>query len=166
MTTNEFTTLEAKRTAMRAGVDSALRSLGLTRRNFDMQSDAEILDALSATYSKLAITDVGAVLATVANLARELEQVTPESLDGFFAAHNARIEAERAVSPAAATLAASWAQDARTPEQRLADYNTHHAAFGLKIAADIRATGLGMTDPVDRLERFDTAARIVDEVRG
>jgi len=163
---NEFTTLESKRDAMRAGITKLLASLSLTRNDFAGMGDADTLFALSTTFQKQGCINASLTTLKLANTARKLETVTPESLGGFFAAHNARIEAERQVSPAAATLAASWAQDARTPEQRLADYNTHHAAFGLKIAADIRATGLGMTDPVDRLERFDTAARIVDEVRG
>lgn len=162
---DEFTNLEAKRTAMRTGITKLLASLSLTRRDMCGMGDAEILDALATTYTGLGVLEAGALLAGIATTARELEQVTPESLGSFFAVHNARIEAERAVSPAAQELAASWAQDTRTPEQRLADYNERHAAFGLSIAADIRATGLRMTNPSDRLERFDTAARIVDEVR-
>lgn len=166
MITNEFTTLEAKREAMRTGTDRLLATLGLTRRNFDVQGDADIHDALAGAYAKLGVTDASADLTQIAAITRELEQVTPNSLGGFFAAHNARIDAERQTSTAAQELAASWTADTRTPEQRLADYNERHAAFGLSIAADIRATGLRMTNPGDRLERFDTAARIVDEVRG
>lgn len=162
---HEFTTLESKRDAMRAGITKLLASLGLTRRDMCGMSDAEILDALATTYTGLGVLEAGALLAGIAVTARELEQVTPESLGSFFAVHNARISAERQVNPAAQALAASWTADTRTPEQRLADYNARHAAFGLGIAADIRATGLRLNDPVDRLKCFDAAARIVDEVR-
>lgn len=151
--------------------------------------------------------------------------ITEESIAAFFVELNARLDAEavaNAPSEAAQALAASWAQDTRTEderlaqfygtlathdmqadhsglsylrstsersshdsavinatlaahygrlhlaassEQRLADFNSRHAAFGLSIAADIRATGLRMLNSSDRLERFDTAARIVDQVR-
>lgn len=153
------------------------------------------------------------------------DSITEESLAAFFVELNACLDAEAAAnapSEAAQALAASWAADTRTEDQRLAefygsmaaadatadhsalsylratsersshdnavanatlaahygrlhlaasggqrlaDYNARHAAFGLKIAGDIRATGLRLTDPGDRLERFDTAARIVDQVR-
>lgn len=110
MTTNEFTNLEAKRDAMRVGTDRLLATLGLTRRSFDTQSDAEIHDALAGAYAKLGVADASADLKQIAATARELEQVTPESLDGFFAAHNVRISAERQVNPAAQALAASWVE--------------------------------------------------------
>jgi len=206
---NEFTTLESKRDAMRAGITKLLASLSLTRNDFAGMGDADTLFALSTTFQKQGCINASLTTLKLANTARELETVTPESLGGFFAAHNARIEAERQVSPAAQELAASWQPQptltgdlaemmagwntieaaakeqfpGASPEEiyqttasamnralglpdKRASYEARHAAFGLGVASDIRATGLRMTNPSDRLERFDTAARIVDEVRG
>lgn len=108
MITDEFTELEAKREAIRTGVTKLLKTLSLTRRDMGGLGDADILFTLADTFAKTASPAASLTTLKLANTARELETVTPESLAGFFAAHNARISAERPVSPAAAKLAASW----------------------------------------------------------
>jgi hypothetical protein len=104
-----FTELEASRTAMRTGTDNLLASLGISRREFGTQSDAEILFAMADKFTA-ENKSVSAVLTTLklATTARELEQATAASLAGFGAAHAERIDAERTVSPEAWALAASW----------------------------------------------------------
>ncbi len=105
---NEFTELEAKREAMHAGVDRLLGTLSLTRKDFAGMGDADILFALSGTFAKQECINASLTTLKLANTARELEQVTPESLAGFAAAQCARMDAEQQGSPAAAALAASW----------------------------------------------------------
>ncbi len=105
---NEFTELEAKREAMHAGVDRLLATLKLSRRDFGTQSDADILYTLADTFAKTASPAASLTTLKLAATARDLETLTDESVAGFFAAHDARMIAERTVSPAAQELAASW----------------------------------------------------------
>lgn len=158
MTTNEFTNLEAKRDAMRVGTDRLLATLGLTRNDFAGMGDADTLFALSTTFQKQGCINASLTTLKLANTARELETVTPESLDGFFAAHDARIEAERQVGPAAQELAASWT-DTRTEDQRLAEF------YGSMAVSDATANHSALTYLRESSERAAHDSAVANATR-
>lgn len=98
---NEFEEREAKRQAVTQGVNRLLRQLDTSRAEYPTLSDAEILRIIGETFN----SDTALALA---NTARELDQVTPASSDGFIAAKIADLDTEAAASNAAHELAASW----------------------------------------------------------